>query len=115
MCILCASNIDHGIKIRFGKGPENKLLCYELEFGKYRVLYLSIKGGSSAKFGICWNKKYHAYYDKINQPIPELKTRSEFEKLKTDLIAILEVGIVKDFGNRIVHLAIQIHFLRVRY
>lgn len=82
-----------------GKGPENKSLCYELEFGKYRGLYLSIKGGSSAKFGIYWSKKHHAYCDKINQPIPELKLRSEFEKLKTDLIAILEAGVAKDFGN----------------
>lgn len=53
-----------------GKGPENKSLCYELE-----------------------------YCDKINQPIPELKLRSEFKKLKTDLIAILEAGVAKDFGN----------------
>lgn len=51
-----------------GKGSENKSLCYELEFGKYRGLYLSIKGGSSAKFGIYWSKKHHAYCNKINQP-----------------------------------------------
>ncbi|MEY8737651.1 hypothetical protein AB9M75_10580 [Lactobacillus sp. AN1001] len=71
-----------------GKGPENKSLCYEFEFGKYCGLYLSIKDGFSAKFGVYCSKKHHAHCDKINQPIPELKLRSKFEKLKIDLIVI---------------------------
>lgn len=35
-----------------GKGAQNKSFCYEIENGKYKDLYLSIKGGTAGKFGI---------------------------------------------------------------
>ncbi|HEV0231636.1 TPA: hypothetical protein ACL5ZP_001735, partial [Streptococcus pneumoniae] len=46
-----------------GKGQQNKSLCYALEKGKYKNLFLGISGGSASKFGIYWNKKTNKYKD----------------------------------------------------
>ena len=53
-----------------GKGLQNKSLCYALEKGKYKNLFLGISGGSASKFGIYWNEKTKSYKDQGNKVIP---------------------------------------------
>ena len=74
-----------------GKGQQNKSLCYALEKGKYKNLFLGISGGSASKFGIYWNKKTNKYKDQANNEISELDQR--FSKLKSDLYEIIKEGI----------------------
>lgn len=82
-----------------GRGADNKSLCYEIEAGKYSDMHLGIRGGTANKFGIYWNKEKQVYYNKRNQPISATELETEFAKLKTDLFAILEAGIAKDFED----------------
>lgn len=82
-----------------GMGPQNKSFCYEIESGKYRDLYLGIRGGTAGKFGIYWSKKYHAYCDQNNQVIAENELNQQFSRLKADLVAIVTKGINADFSD----------------
>ena len=82
-----------------GKGQQNKSLCYALEKGKYKNLFLGISGGSASKFGIYWNKKTNKYKDQANNEISELDHR--FSKLKSDLYEIIKEGIRFNFENPI--------------
>ncbi len=82
-----------------GKGQQNKSLCYALEKGKYKNLFLGISGGSASKFGIYWNKKTNKYKDQANNEISELDQR--FSKLKSDLYEIIKEGIRFNFDNPI--------------
>ena len=82
-----------------GRGQQNKSLCYALEKGKYKNLFLGISGGSASKFGIYWNKKTNKYQDQANNEISELDQR--FSKLKSDLYEILKEGIRFNFENPI--------------
>lgn len=82
-----------------GKGPQNKSFCYEIESGKYRDLYLGIRGGTAGKFGIYWSKKYHAYCDQNNQVIAENELNQQFSRLKADLVAIVTKGLNADFSD----------------
>ena len=82
-----------------GKGQQNKSLCYALEKGKYKNLFLGISGGSASKFGIYWNKKTNKYKDQANNDISELDQR--FSKLKSDLYEIIKEGIRFNFENPI--------------
>lgn len=83
-----------------GKGKDNKSLSYELEMGKYKNLYMGIRGGSAAKFGIYYNKDTDEYRDEKNRPIPEDKLFETFEKVKNDLYNIVKAGIELDFNNK---------------
>ncbi|QIK58187.1 AAA domain-containing protein [Erysipelothrix sp. HDW6A] len=80
-----------------GKGAQNKSLCYEIEHGKFKNLYLSILGGSAGKFGIYWSKKHEAYCDQNNRPIAESDVSYHFNKLRKDLVEIIYAGINRDF------------------
>lgn len=82
-----------------GRGQQNKSLCYALEKGKYKNLFLGISGGSASKFGIYWNKKTNKYKDQANNEISELDQR--FSKLKLDLYEIIKEGIRFNFENPI--------------
>ena len=82
-----------------GKGPQNKSLCYEIEHGKYSGMYLGIRGGSSGKFGIYWNKKSDTYCDQKNRPIPENELQAKFSSLKNDLLEIIKSGISESFDD----------------
>ena len=82
-----------------GKGSENKSFCYELENGKYKPLYLGIRGGFSGKFGIYWNKGKNSYCEKKNEIIPIDQIDERFETLKTDLISIITKGINGEFSD----------------
>ena len=82
-----------------GKGAQNKSLCYELEMGKYANLFMGIKGGSAAKFGIYWSKNNNAYCDNKNVPIPNDQLDSKFSELKANLVEILEKGIALNFTD----------------
>ena len=82
-----------------GKGQQNKSLCYALEKGKYKNLFLGISGGSASQFGIYWNKKTNKYKDQANNEISELDQR--FSKLKSDLYEIIKEGIRFNFENPI--------------
>lgn len=82
-----------------GRGQQNKSLCYALEKGKYKNLFLGISGGSASKFGIYWNKKTNKYKDQANNEISELDQR--FSKLKSDLYEIIKEGIRFNFENPI--------------
>ncbi|MCR8966991.1 McrB family protein [Streptococcus zalophi] len=84
-----------------GKGSGNKSLCYEIEQGKYSELYLSIKGGSSGKFGIYYSKKYNGYCDQGNNLISSEELEEKFLKLKMDLVAIIKAGINHDYDNQV--------------
>ncbi|MEG0416024.1 MAG: AAA family ATPase [Erysipelothrix sp.] len=84
-----------------GKGADNKSFCYEIEHGKYAEMYLGIRGGSAAKFGIYWNKDQNAYIDQNNNKIPDELLENKFSQLKKDLISIIEGGINFDFSNEI--------------
>lgn len=74
-------------------------MCYALEKGKYKNLFLGISGGSASKFGIYWNKKTNKYKDQANNEISELDQR--FSKLKSDLYEIIKEGIRFNFENPI--------------
>ncbi|WP_244228918.1 McrB family protein [Streptococcus suis] len=82
-----------------GKGPENKSLCYELEHGKYRDLYLGIRGGNAGKFGIYWSKELASYCNQNNKPLAPEELATAFSRLKYDLIAIIQRGLVLEFDH----------------
>ncbi|MGQ7659801.1 McrB family protein [Streptococcus suis] len=82
-----------------GKGPENKSLCYELEHGKYRDLYLGIRGGNAGKFGIYWSKELASYCNQNNKPLAPEELATAFSRLKHDLIAIIQRGLVLEFDH----------------
>ena len=84
-----------------GKGQQNKSLCYALEKGKYKNLFLGISGGSASKFGIYWNEKTKSYKDQGNKVIPLSELDQRFSKLKSDLHEILKEGIRFNFENPI--------------
>lgn len=84
-----------------GKGADNKSFCYEIEHGKYAEMYLGIRGGSAAKFGIYWNKEQEAYLDQNNKQIPNEDLESKFNQLKKDLVSIIEAGVESDFSNEV--------------
>ena len=84
-----------------GKGQQNKSLCYALEKGKYKNLFLGISGGSASKFGIYWNKKTNKYKDQANKVIPLSELDQRFSKLKSDLYEIIKEGIRFNFENPI--------------
>ena len=84
-----------------GKGQQNKSLCYALEKGKYKNLFLGISGGSASKFGIYWNEKTKSYKDQGNKVIPLSELDQRFSKLKSDLYEILKEGIRFNFENPI--------------
>ncbi|HFR3185795.1 TPA: McrB family protein [Streptococcus suis] len=82
-----------------GKGPENKSLCYELEHGKYRDLYLGIRGGNAGKFGIYWSKELASYCNQNNKPLASEELATAFSRLKHDLIAIIQRGLALEFDH----------------
>ena len=82
-----------------GKGAQNKSFCYEIENGKYKGLYLSIKGGSAGKFGIYWSKDKNAYCDQRNQEILPIELNGKFQKLKEDLLSIISKGLEVKFTD----------------
>ncbi|HEM2792373.1 TPA: AAA family ATPase [Streptococcus suis] len=82
-----------------GKGSENKSLCYELEHGKYRDLYLGIRGGSAGKFGIYWSKELASYCNQNNKPLAPEELDTAFSRLKHDLFAIIQRGIALEFEH----------------
>ena len=84
-----------------GKGQQNKSLCYALEKGKYKNLFLGISGGSASKFGIYWNEKTKSYKDQGNNVIPLSELDQRFSKLKSDLHEIIKEGIRFNFENPI--------------
>lgn len=84
-----------------GKGQQNKSLCYALEKGKYKNLFLGISGGSASKFGIYWNEKTKSYKDQGNKVIPLSELDKRFSKLKSDLHEIIKEGIRFNFENPI--------------
>ena len=84
-----------------GKGQQNKSLCYALEKGKYKNLFLGISGGSASKFGIYWNEKTKSYKDQGNKVIPLSELDQRFSKLKSDLHEIIKEGIRFNFENPI--------------
>ncbi|MFS9094762.1 McrB family protein [Streptococcus mitis] len=84
-----------------GKGQQNKSLCYALEKGKYKNLFLGISGGSASKFGIYWNEKTKSYKDQGNKVIPLSELDQRFSKLKSDLHEIIKEGISFNFENPI--------------
>ena len=84
-----------------GKGQQNKSLCYALEKGKYKNLFLGISGGSASKFGIYWNEKTKSYKDQGNKVIPLSELDQRFSKLKSDLHEIIKEGIRFNFENSI--------------
>ena len=84
-----------------GKGQQNKSLCYALEKGKYKNLFLGISGGSASKFGIYWNEKTKSYKDQANKVIPLSELDQRFSKLKSDLYEIIKEGIRFNFENPI--------------
>lgn len=86
-----------------GKGAQNPSLCYQLEQGKYKNLYMSIRGGAATKFGIYWSKTKNDYLDKTNQTIPTDELGEQFEELKSDLLEIIEAGINYQFDHPIFH------------
>ena len=84
-----------------GKGQQNKSLCYALEKGKYKNLFLGISGGSASKFGIYWKEKTKSYKDQGNKVIPLSELDQRFSKLKSDLYEIIKEGIRFNFENPI--------------
>ena len=84
-----------------GKGQQNKSLCYALEKGKYKNLFLGISGDSASKFGIYWNEKTKSYKDQGNKVIPLSELDQRFSKLKSDLYEIIKEGIRFNFENPI--------------
>ena len=84
-----------------GKGQQNKSLCYALEKGKYKNLFLGISGGSASKFGIYWNEDTQSYKNQANKIIPISELEQRFNKLKRDLYQIIQIGSKLDFDNPI--------------
>ena len=84
-----------------GKGQQNKSLCYALEKGKYKNLFLGISGGSASKFGIYWNEDTQSYKNQANKIIPVSELEQRFNKLKRDLYQIIQIGSKLDFDNPI--------------
>ena len=84
-----------------GKGQQNKSLCYALEKGKYKNLFLGISGGSASKFGIYWNEDTQSYKNQANKIIPISELEQRFNKLKRDLYQIIQIGSELDFDNPI--------------
>lgn len=71
--------------------------CYQLEFGKYKKLFLGIGGGTSRKFGLYYDRKGQTYYNASNQPLTEQEVVPVFDQLKTDLVEIIKNGLMLDF------------------
>ena len=65
-----------------GRGAASKSFCYEIEQGKYKNLYLSIKGGTAKKFGIYWSKQERSYIDKSGTVLTESEALTVFKQLK---------------------------------
>ena len=84
-----------------GKGQQNKSLCYALEKGKYKNLFLGISGGSASKFGIYWNEDTQSYKNQANKIIPISELEQRFNKLKRDLYQIIQIGSELDFDSPI--------------
>ena len=84
-----------------GKGSQNQSLCYLLEHGKYKHIFLGIGGGAASKFGIYWSQSKSAYLDQGNKIIPDSELASRFSKLKADLHALVQAGKNLDFDNPI--------------
>ncbi|MBY5034390.1 hypothetical protein K6V78_04845 [Streptococcus gallolyticus] len=84
-----------------GKRSQNQSLCYLIEQGKYKHLYIGIGGGAASKFGIYWSKKKNAYVDHRNQVISEEQIKEKFTNLKNDLYEIISAGISFDFDNSV--------------
>ena len=82
-----------------GFGAESKSLCYELEHGKYASLFLSIKGGSAAKFGMYWSVSGNAYHNQSNEPVAESDVVDSFEILRSDLVEIIDLGLQLKFDD----------------
>lgn len=83
-----------------GKGSSNKSFCYEMEYGKYAKLFLSIGGSTSGnKYGIYYSKEENVYLDRKKEVIPNRDLEKQFLALKSDLVTILKAGIKKDFKN----------------
>lgn len=95
---LGSMSIDEYVQ---GKGSDNKSFCYELEHGKYKELYLSIKGGSAGKFGIYYSKESQAYCDHKNEIITIEDLDHQFKKLKMDLVEIVKKGINLEFNESV--------------
>ncbi|MDQ0222504.1 AAA family ATPase [Streptococcus moroccensis] len=84
-----------------GKGAQNASLCYLIEQGKYKHLFMGIGGGGASKFGIYWNKGKGSYVDQANQIINDDELDERFSKLKNDLFDIIVSGVKLDFENPI--------------
>ena len=84
-----------------GKGAQSNSFCYGLERGKYKSLFMGIRGGGSSKFGIYWNEKTKSYKDQANKVIPLSELDQRFAKLKSDLYEIIKEGIHFKFDNPI--------------
>lgn len=74
-----------------GRGATSKSFCYEIEQGKYKNLYLSIKGGTAKKFGIYWSKQERSYIDKSGTVLTESEALAVFNQLKLELVSLIEL------------------------
>lgn len=74
-----------------GRGAASKSFCYEIEQGKYKNLYLSIKGGTAKKFGIYWSKQERSYIDKSGTVLTESEALTVFKQLKSELVSLIEL------------------------
>lgn len=74
-----------------GRGATSKSFCYEIEQGKYKNLYLSIKGGTAKKFGIYWSKQERSYIDKSGTVLTESEASAVFNQLKLELVSLIEL------------------------
>lgn len=83
-----------------GFGENNESLCYELEFGKYQMLYMSILGGTSGKYGLYYSKESHDFRDSNNKHIPSSEVIRSFVSLKYQLMEILDAGLKYDFSQK---------------
>lgn len=84
-----------------GKGPSSQSFCYQLEFGKYKHLYLGMQGGSAGKFNIYWNQEHSVYRDGNNIEIPSKELNNKFTALKEELVSILQKGEQLEFNDQI--------------
>lgn len=82
-----------------GKGRESQSLCYELEHGKYKHLFLSIGGGTAAKFGLYYSKTKGGYYDSSHNLVTEEVLPTFFSQLKEDLLEIVRVCLAREFDS----------------
>lgn len=83
-----------------GFGENNESFCYELEFGKYQMLYMSILGGTSGKYGLYYAKDSNDFRDSNNKHIPSNEVIRSFVSLKYQLIEILNAGLNYDFSQQ---------------